>query len=82
MGNDFLDLLQSSSEKELKDRINKALDTIFRYGQIDGDHHKAWVIDQVVRNLLGDKYEEFITLYKTDEDSGEEEYEWEEGIAP
>lgn len=25
------------------------------YGQIDGDHHKAWCIDQVQRILLGTK---------------------------
>lgn len=28
-----------------------ALDFIMRYGGIDGDHHKTWVIDQVVRAL-------------------------------
>lgn len=26
---------------------------ITRYGQIEGDHHKAWVIDQTVRLLMG-----------------------------
>jgi len=26
---------------------------IERYGQIDGDHHKAWVLDQVSRILKG-----------------------------
>lgn len=25
------------------------------YGQIDGDHHKAWVLDQVARILQGTK---------------------------
>lgn len=28
-----------------------ALDFVMRYGGIDGDHHKTWVIDQVVRAL-------------------------------
>jgi hypothetical protein len=28
---------------------------IERYGQIDGEHHKAWVLDQVVRILKGTK---------------------------
>lgn len=81
MGNDFLNLLQSADDKELKDRINKALDTIFRYGQIDGDHHKAWVIDQVVRKLLGPNYDTFVYEYEHDVDTGEE-YGWFEGIAP
>ena len=35
------------------DRIDKALDLAIRYGGIDGDHHKAWVIDQMVRALTG-----------------------------
>ena len=26
---------------------------IEKYGQIDGDHHKAWVLDQVARILKG-----------------------------
>jgi hypothetical protein len=30
-----------------------ALDYIFAYGQVDGAHHKAWVLDQVVRILNG-----------------------------
>ena len=30
-----------------------ALQYIFQYGQIDGDHHKAWVLDQVARILCG-----------------------------
>lgn len=30
-----------------------ALRLVWAYGQIDGDHHKAWVLDQVARVLLG-----------------------------
>jgi hypothetical protein len=30
-----------------------ALYYIFHHGQIDGDHHKKWVLDQVVRILNG-----------------------------
>lgn len=30
-----------------------ALLWIERYGGIDGDHHKAWVLDQIARILLG-----------------------------
>lgn len=30
-----------------------AMAYIERYGQIDGDHHKAWVLDQVARILKG-----------------------------
>ncbi len=34
-----------------RERIEKALRIAVRFGGIDGDHHKAWVIDQVVRAL-------------------------------
>lgn len=33
--------------------VQWALEFIERYGQIDGDHHKAWVLDQVARVLHG-----------------------------
>lgn len=32
-------------------RIREALDIAIRWGQIDGAHHKAWTIDQMVRAL-------------------------------
>jgi len=34
-------------------RIDKAIEFAVRFGGIDGDHHKAWVIDQMVRALTG-----------------------------
>ena len=37
----------------MKERIKKALEVAVEYGGIDGDHHKAWVIDQMVRELTG-----------------------------
>ena len=67
----------------MEEKIQKALDIAFQYGQIDGDHHKAWVIDQMVRVLLGDigSYAKWIKDYEYDEETGDE-YEWEAGIAP
>jgi hypothetical protein len=35
------------------ERINSAIAIAIKYGGIDGDHHKAWVIDQMVRCLTG-----------------------------
>lgn len=83
---------------------------IERYGQIDGDHHKNWVIDQVARILRGtpvivslhqwddgieeysvitseDVSEEYLSWRKAqqgeyDEESGQYEYGYDEGIAP
>lgn len=69
-------------KQELNKRIKKALDIAFQYGQIDGDHHKTWVIDQIVRILTGDKYNEFVNEYETDEETGEKEWIWKNGIAP
>lgn len=59
-------------------RVLGALAIIEQYGQIDGAHHKAWVIDQVVRALQGDDkhYAKFIRTYERDG------YTWDEGIAP
>ena len=34
-------------------KITKAVEFAVRFGQIDGAHHKAWVIDQMVRALCG-----------------------------
>ena len=62
-------------------RRKEALEIARKYSQIDGAHHKSWVIDQMCRSLLGDKYEIFIADYKAGED-GPLTYEWSEGIAP
>lgn len=34
-------------------RIGRALEFAGSYGTTDGDHHKMWVIDQMVRALTG-----------------------------
>ncbi len=60
-------------------RITAALGVAIEYGQIDGAHHKQWVINEMVRKLLGDNatsYEELVTACKADT------YGWEEGIPP
>lgn len=62
-------------------RIQKALGIAHQYSQIDGSHHKAWVIDQMVRALLGDGYTDWVRNYEIDRDTGEY-YKWDVGIAP
>lgn len=57
--------------------IADALRIAERYGQTDGAHHKAWVIDQMVRALLGDGYEAWLAEYR-EHLSGD----WDEGVAP
>ena len=73
------ELKEEIEEKDKK--IEKALDLIFQYGQIDEAHHKAWVIDQTVRILIKDKYDEWIKNYVYDEETGDT-YSWDKGIAP
>ena len=65
----------------LRERIEAALDIAFAYGSTDGAHHKAWVIDQMVRALIGDKYEAWAREARAGEE-GPETYEWDEGIPP
>ena len=60
-----------------EERIEEAVGVACRYGSIDGDHHKAWVIDQMVRILLGSGYGDWRHEYEADG-----EYEWSEGVPP
>ena len=57
------------------------LSLISDYGQIWGDHHKAWVLDQIVRIITKDKYDAFVKSY-CDGDDGPDTYDWDTGIAP
>ena len=67
------------SDEEVK--IGNALDVAFCYAGFDGGHHNMWVIDQMVRNLLGDGYDKWVERFQSGED-GPETYCWDEGIAP
>lgn len=62
-------------------RIEKALDFAWCYGQIDGAYHRLWVIDQMVRALLGEEeYKKWVERYEAPD--GEDYWEWDIGIAP
>jgi hypothetical protein len=63
------------------ERIVDAINIAIRFGGIAGDHHKAWVIDQMVRKLAGDDYEQIVKDAKNGAD-GPDTYSWDEGIAP
>ena len=66
---------------EHKERIDAACKLAWTYGQIDGDHHKTWVIDQMLRALLAEKYGEWVADFCKGDDE-DDEYEWDTGIAP
>lgn len=61
-------------------KIDKALKLIYKYGGIDGGHHKQWVLDQIVR-VLADDYDKWVKDFESGKD-GPKTYEWETGIAP
>ena len=54
---------------------------IEQFSDVDGDHHKAWVIDQIARAPLGDGYEPWLAAYRAGAD-GPETYAWDIGVAP
>lgn len=71
----------SELNRDLRKRIYSALHVALECSQVDGEHHKAWVIDQMVQCLTGDKYEEWIKEFKYGED-GPDTYSWDVGVAP
>lgn len=94
--------------------VEWAMAFITAYGQIDGSHHKTWVLDQVSRILngtpvlvferkwgpseeypdgliefdfeTGEPSEQYLVwvqdMLGTNDDDGEREYDYDEGIAP
>ena len=67
---------------EYEDRCDKAIEHIFLYSGIDGDEHKLWTLDQVLRILAGDKYDALVEEYEEEDKFGEKQYVWDTGIAP
>lgn len=59
--------------------VNVAARVAMRFGMIDGAHHKQWVIDQMLRSILGKQdYEAWVKRMNSDP-----EYDpWDPGIAP
>ena len=62
-------------------KIEKAIQLAVEYGGIDGTHHKDWVIDQLVRILASDSYDQVVADAKSGKD-GPETFSWDCGIAP
>ncbi len=82
-----------TADTECTLRIESALKFLSVWGQTDGNHHKAWVIDQVVRALCGCHYNETNESFYPNHEynnwvsdycylDGEYEYEWDIGIEP
>jgi len=58
--------------------IDVAVEFAERFGMIDGEHHKQWVIDQMLRKLLADGYDEWVVKMNADPEYSA----WDTGIAP
>ena len=69
--------------EQAKAATDRALELAVQYGGIDGDHHKAWVIDQMVRALLVTEpvYAQFVKDACDGED-GPDTYAWDTGVIP
>ena len=66
-----------------EEKIKRALEIAWTYATIDGDHHKMWVIDQMVRALCDneEEYRKWVDAYEAPTEDGSE-YAWDTGIAP
>jgi len=85
--------MTKTNEAISDERIKNAINVITRFGGIDGDHHKAWVLDQAVRALFGGKpnrdayestpeYEQHVKEACEGDNGEPDEYEWDQGIPP
>lgn len=70
-----------AEEKRLRGVVEATVEVARAYGGHDGDHHRAWVVDQMVRALMGDGYAEWVKDWNAGPD-GPDSYEWQTGIAP
>lgn len=79
----IFDLCDLEETPAYKDRIKEALDIAWRYGCVDGEHHKMWTINQMVKVLCcsEENYNKWVEAYESPLDDGDY-YEWDCGIAP
>ncbi|BBV33475.1 hypothetical protein M8U55_21030 [Enterobacter hormaechei] len=62
-------------------RIERAIELASRFGGRDEVHHLRWVIDQMVRELAGERYDQVVASACAGED-GPDTWRWDTGIAP
>lgn len=78
---DDIDAFKDDEPSSDAQKIQNAIELAVQFGGVDGAHHKDWVIDQMVRILAGDRYDQIVRDACNGED-GPESYTWETGIAP
>jgi hypothetical protein len=93
-GTDQEDVVELTSSKQswlhplATGTSHQALDIIYMYGGIDGDHHKQWVLDQVVHILTETtvEYDKWVIGHyrseSTNNPSNPYGYHWNRGVPP
>jgi hypothetical protein len=79
---DVSDKLNWAAERieELENKEKEILSIAEDYGGYDGGHHKQYALNEIVKIITGDKYEQWVNDYENGED-GPNTYEWDKGIA-
>ncbi len=75
----FLD--PSASPEELRQKAVHILELLFHRGQSRRADEQTWTIDQVVRELTGERYGAFVESYSFDEEFGTS-HDWSTGKSP
>ncbi|EMW4817302.1 hypothetical protein AAE416_003296 [Escherichia coli] len=62
-------------------RIERAIELASRFGGSEEVHHLRWMIDQLVRELAGERYDQVVASACAGED-GPDTWRWDTGVAP
>jgi len=74
--------MNNIDDEDLQKRIDKALKVAVLYAHCAGDHHRLWVIDQMVRALTGRQYKKWLATVTKDENGTPHVDLWDKGDAP
>ena len=61
---------------EFSEKEEEVFSLIDQYGDVDGAHHKQWLLDQCMRVLLRNEYSVWFT------ERYQKGYDWDQGVAP
>ena len=75
-------IMNNVDDDGLQQRVEKALKVAVLYAHCAGDHHRLWVIDQMVRALTGRQYKKFVAKITTDENGNSHPDLWDIGTVP
>lgn len=64
-----------------KEKLEAILELAASYGGYDGQQHKQYALDQIIRIVTGDGYESWVAEYEGDPEDEENHYSWDVGTA-